>query len=346
MAHAHHHHQESDSYYMDQICLIALSGAFAAVCLSLYFWQKDMLSRILAPEFHLYILLSGIALAVMTLIRAAGVWKSAGGQSAAEALSAGTGHGHDHGHAHGHEHCHHDHVHEHEHEQCHHDNGPADCGHEHGPAGEHHHGETCCAGEDHTHHDNAWMPLKCVVLLGPIVLYLLGLPSTIQSARDASANVDLSQDARAYASIVAQGFTPLDQLGLAAAMMADPSQAEVIPVQFKELEQYAYQKSSRDEWEGRLVEVPGQFVPSSRSDHLFTLARMKISCCANDAVQLSIIMVSKEAITDIEANEWVKVRGRVEFRKRESGYGYNTFLIVQGRSSIQRIPPDPQPYLP
>ena len=42
-----HIHEESETYYLDQLCLIALSGAFGGVCLTLYFWQVPMLNLML-----------------------------------------------------------------------------------------------------------------------------------------------------------------------------------------------------------------------------------------------------------------------------------------------------------
>ncbi len=341
---SHHHHHETDSYFMDQICLIALAGAFAAVCLTLYFWQTDMLSRILGPQFHNYILWSGIALTVMVLIRAAAVWQAAGGRPAA-ASSSCCGHA-EHEHA-GHEHCHHEHDHSHEEHNIQLATSQA-AAHSHEPGGHHHHdepGAECCSGA-HSHNDQAWTPLKCLVLLAPIVFYLLGLPSTIQSARDVSEDVNMGKEADSYAAIVASGFQPWDQVALVSASFADPTQGEVYKIGFQELEGAAYSPDRMAYWDGKTVEVPGQFVPSSHSDRVFTLARMKISCCANDATQLSIKMVSREPITGINPSEWVKVTGRVEFRPRAPGTRlYDTYLQVQGTASIKKTPPDPNPYL-
>src|ERR1700730_8043006 len=73
-----HFHEDSDSYYLDQLCLIALSGAFGGVCLSLFFWQKTMLELMLGPQFHAFVLASGILLVGLALIRGTILWKSAG----------------------------------------------------------------------------------------------------------------------------------------------------------------------------------------------------------------------------------------------------------------------------
>ena len=43
-----HLHEDSDTYYLDQLCLIALSAAFGGVCLTLYFLNFSMLKIMLA----------------------------------------------------------------------------------------------------------------------------------------------------------------------------------------------------------------------------------------------------------------------------------------------------------
>src|SRR5260370_22082753 len=101
-----HIHEDSDTYYLDQLCLIALCGAFGGVGFTLYFWQQSMLNRVLGEQFHIYVLISGILLLVLTGIRAAIFWKSAG--AAKNTLPLAQYHVHDHDHAHEHSHEHHD----------------------------------------------------------------------------------------------------------------------------------------------------------------------------------------------------------------------------------------------
>ena len=74
--HSHDHdHDQGDTYFIDQLCMVALCGAFGAVCLCLWFWQPTppkpaMLTLILGEQFHAYILASGIALTFLTLAQA------------------------------------------------------------------------------------------------------------------------------------------------------------------------------------------------------------------------------------------------------------------------------------
>src|SRR5258707_15586061 len=73
-----HTHEDSDTYYLDQLCLIALSAAFGGVCLTLYFLNTGMLKLMLAPQFHEFILWSGIVLLLLAFIRSAVVWRQVG----------------------------------------------------------------------------------------------------------------------------------------------------------------------------------------------------------------------------------------------------------------------------
>src|SRR5262249_55004576 len=120
---AHVHDEDRATYYLEQLCTIAISGALAAVCILLW-WGKEtspepkqaMLSLMLAPAFHLPVLLGGIALLVLTVVRAVAVWHAAEQSAPAYNHDHELEHCHDHDHDHDHDHGHcHDHLHEHEH---------------------------------------------------------------------------------------------------------------------------------------------------------------------------------------------------------------------------------------
>src|SRR5438128_8580646 len=99
MAHLHEH---SDTYYLDQLCLIALSAAFGGVCLTLYFLNTNMLQLMLGSQFHDLVALSGFVLVGLAVTRGVILWRQVGKLKAAGA----------HAHSHGHEGCC-DHEHEH-----------------------------------------------------------------------------------------------------------------------------------------------------------------------------------------------------------------------------------------
>src|SRR5262249_19119922 len=130
-----------------------------------------MLNNMLAPQFHLYVLLSGIALVTLALLRGFALWVQVGKEKE-------HAHDHDHEHVHDHGHEHHDHD-EHFHEHgaaCTHDHA-----HDHGHDHEHHVGHAHAHHHHHDHdaadHDHGWAPWRYVVLLVPVILFLLGLPS-------------------------------------------------------------------------------------------------------------------------------------------------------------------------
>src|ERR1043166_1306066 len=110
MAHTHEHDHEG--YFLDQLFSIALCGAIGAIAV-LMFVRRKMLTIILDPKFHPYVLAGGITLLVLVAIRAVALWKYAEevGHEHHHHDHAGCGHEncdhehhHDHDHAHGHEH--------------------------------------------------------------------------------------------------------------------------------------------------------------------------------------------------------------------------------------------------
>lgn len=321
-----HFHEDSETYYLDQLCLVALSGAFGVVCLTLYFWQVPMLDLMLGKQFHAFVLASGVLLLGMTGIRAVILWKSAGRKTSSLPLVHDHGHGpHEH---HDHEHCAHDHNHEHGHEHAH---------------GDHHHDHSHGHNHDHAHdgHDHDWAPWRYVVLLLPIMLFLLGLPNKGPSVQAASIPVDLTQESIGYSTLIAAG-DPIQQLVLATVLNADSS-ALAEPIRFLTLKNVAGDNDNRDDWDGKWVTVKGQFAPNRQHDHQFTLVRFKIRCCGADAVPLNVPMVCKERLQGLKQGEWVNVTGRIRFQK--SGDSFITVLRVPNLQAIAPTGPEPGFYL-
>jgi hypothetical protein len=91
------------SQLLDQFFLIGVSAAFGAICLALFFWQKQMLVLMLAPQFHPWVLASGFLLTGLAAVRAVMLWKSSARDRAHHGVHEC---GHDHG-----DHCAHDHDH-------------------------------------------------------------------------------------------------------------------------------------------------------------------------------------------------------------------------------------------
>lgn len=337
----HDHSHEGDTYFLDQLCMVGLAGTLGVICICLYFWRTEMLQSLLGPQFHLFVLGSGVALLVVALVRAVHLWFSAD-QPAPE-------HHHDHAHTHTHSHAPgeecsgHDHSHAHAHTHSH----------------SHHHHHDHDAG-DHSHD---WAPWRYVVMLVPIVLFLLGIPTRdmvgralvfkAQMAGAAPPDAGLEhlrrrdpiKDAARYAGLVALVDSPLLQSAEVYGVLREEAEAGAKgePIDFRTLEGIATEPERREFWKGKMVEVRGQFSPYGPNPRIFTLVRFRISCCAADAIPLRVPMICNESISGIASAEWVKVTGRVEFR--EVGGSTQTVLIVPRRTSIEPCPPDLNPYL-
>lgn len=145
-SHDHHHHDHGQGeYYLQQLLTVFICGAFGVAGILMYTLGK--LQYILAPAFHIWVLVGSGLLLFMTAVRGVALWQSAGqGQS--------------------HDHHHHDHA-------------DGDCGHDHK------HGEACAHGHhnhdhaDHTaaDHDHGNIYWRVVVLAFPVAILAMGLPN-------------------------------------------------------------------------------------------------------------------------------------------------------------------------
>ena len=75
---AHTHDDTQETYYLDQLCSIALAGAFAGACITLYFWQTKILELMLVSKFHIFVLWGGWALLAVVIVRAIALWTAVG----------------------------------------------------------------------------------------------------------------------------------------------------------------------------------------------------------------------------------------------------------------------------
>jgi uncharacterized membrane protein YcgQ (UPF0703/DUF1980 family) len=329
----HHHHDEEDTYYLDQLCMVGLCGAFGAICLALYFWQTSMLDIMLGPQFHGFVLGSGVALMLLATIRAVVLWIQVGKEKEHTHAHEHSHHDHEHSHDHGHDHGHH-HHHDHDHEHHHHH--------------DHHHGHDHSA-EDH---DHGWAPWRYVVLLVPVVLFLLGLPNKPLQAPAIDVNLfrDVSSESMQAARLTSVGADFWSQATLAIALVQDqhplmhhqdPNKAPL--KEFRELEALEKNETRRKEWDGKLVQVIGQYSPSRNSERVFTLVRQRIQCCGADAVFLRVPVFTNEALTHVKPNDWVRVIGQVAFV--QAGHDWRATLIVPGRAAVLPTNPDPVFYV-
>ncbi len=218
---AHSHDTDSDSYYLDQVCLVGISAAFGGVCLALYYWQTDMLNLILGRQFHPFVVISGYILVVMAAVRSVILWRQS------SARHAHAHHHHDHSHAHAHHHHDHDHAH------CHHhahegirEGEPALASAAVPPTHEHTHAHTHAHGHGHDHdHDHSWAPWRYVVLLIPIMLFLLNLPNKGLSVEGST--IDMTREMSEVTWLIGLGHDPLQGAAAVVARTVDPLAKEV-----------------------------------------------------------------------------------------------------------------------
>jgi hypothetical protein len=214
-------------------------------------------------------------------------------------------HVHDHNHEHNHNHDH-GHTHKHDDDYAHeHEHGPDDC-HEQG-------------------HEHGWNPLRYVFLLIPIVLYFFDLPNAGFSG--STSRIDVTNvDIKNYGPAERGGQIP-------------------IGMDFKELDQSAFDPIKRDLYKDRWAVLTGQFAPSA-DRRLFTLVRYKMTCCAADAIPLNVMIVSPENIPpSVTRDAWVKVTGQVQYEKRRDRDEYVTLLRLSSAKDVERVPPDRNPYV-
>ena len=88
----------------------------------------------------------------------------------------------------------------------------------------------------------------------------------------------------------------------------------------------------------------GKIAISPEDPRFFQLVQFLGSCCAADAQRLPILCASKEPITKLKSDSWVKVQGKVQYVRGESGY--HVRILVAGADKVMPCPPDPNPYLP
>ena len=358
-----HDHHEDETYFLDQICMVALSGAFGVICLCLYFLQQGMLYRLLGTQFHPFVLASGIALVVLAVVRAGMLWSMAGPKIEDHS------HGHDgccqdESHSHEHSHSHgagaHDHGHSHSHDHGH---SQANRGHDHShavlaesrafghtpasaPAATPSHAHSQSQG--HADHDHGWAPWRYVVLLVPIILFMLGLPNKGPSFNASSvAAVDTTGDAieeaKFYFTLTALGSDRLAPLGpILVRLVADAEASDVDrTLDVKKLENLAARATDREYYKGKTVQVRGQY--AQRNERYFELARFKIQCCAGDAIPISVPVLAKDSITGYKEQQWVEVTGRLDFRPDAKG-SFKTVLRVTQRNQVRQCNPDLNPY--
>jgi hypothetical protein len=310
MAHDHHHHhgESARDYFTEQLLTILVCGLFGFVAIQMYRERPDgtrMLQYILAPQFHLPVLIGGIAVLALVVVRAVAVWREAGEVRA---------HDHAHHHEHAHDHAHHHHDHEHG-EHCDHEH---EHGHEHHH--HHHHPAPAHAHDDHGHsHDLAWVFTRMLILVFPIALFFMGVP-----------NAGYSQE---------RIIKMLGQEDPLAVSVGDVAAKEGLVTRFNDLNDAAYDDAKRESLQGQAARLEGRF--RRLGDKEFTLYRLKMTCCAADTVPLKVRIVTPHALGGINDHEWVQVEGQVQFIPvpNTTPTRYIPVIKVADNKDIKKTPP-------
>lgn len=193
----------------------------------------------------------------------------------------------------------------------------------------HHHGDEPHAHDhdDHTHAPSLW---RLIILALPIMIIFMGLPPNQLSAQGLTNKLS-AKDLKALAALgsatMPAGFEP---------------KGEVVDADWKVLVAAADDPFKRERWQAQAVRISGQAVPDRGFADRYRLMRVKITCCAADAVPLSITILGKPSDSWKPA-EWVEVTGAVNFVPIESNTGERAFLPVVYQ--IQAATTVPRPYL-
>ena len=304
MAHSHSGCQSPRDYFTEQLLTILVCGGLAFVAVQLY--RYDMLRHILAPQFHLPVLVGGVAVFALVLLRAAAVWREAG--ELVPASDDPT--------------CAVNHVH------------TAACDHPlPGMPGAPNTDENLV--DDHGHsHDMSWVFARMLILVFPIALFALGIPNSGLSAKGQldMAGADVALDAEtlkemAKAATVEESRTEADgstvrvlktATGLRLREVTRPGGEPtlfVVPgdgseMRFNTLTEAAFDPSKRAAYTNQTAIMEGRFKRLSEKE--FTLFRMKMTCCGPDAVPLKVRIIAPYSV-DFKDFTWVRVKGVVQF---------------------------------
>jgi uncharacterized membrane protein YcgQ (UPF0703/DUF1980 family) len=117
---------------------------------------------------------------------------------------------------------------------------------------------------------------------------------------------------------------------------------KVMDLEFKELERGALTEQSRDYYTGRRGRIKGQFSPTAK-DKLFTLMRLKMTCCVADVTALKVLIEAPDSVANFHTQEWIEVEGQIRFDQAPGQF--IPVLKVPAMDKIRRIPAEPDNYV-
>ncbi len=200
-------------------------------------------------------------------------------------------------------------------------------------------------GEEHHHGDGmAVFLLKALVLLFPVAVLLSGNADRFTATTVANRGVvqDLTKLPSANAAAVkgtrSSSPAPSTNPGVSSGKTSGPMPLQVIDML------YAIQMPSyREEFEGKEVEMVGQFVPMTTGNpkgDRFQVIRMFITCCAADAKPMGVT-VHGDTLPHVSEMQWVRVTGKPTFPMEG---GKRTAILEATKVEPCEAPSDPFVY--
>ncbi len=105
-----------------------------------------------------------------------------------------------------------------------------------------------------------------------------------------------------------------------------PNEAGNIPVQVTDLLYAAQDASTRKDFEGKRIELIGQFLEPKKGatkqklePSSFMLVRLVMVCCAADMMPAAVKIQDTKALPNLRDTSWLKVVGRLHYRPRPKG---------------------------
>ncbi len=334
MPHNHAGCQSPRDYFTEQLLTILVCGGLGFVAIQLYL--NDMLKHILAPQFHLPVLIGGISVIALVTLRALAVWREAG-----ELVPAGDPDDPT---------CKENHVH------------TAACNHLPGLPGAP--GLDAELVDDHGHsHDMSWVFARMLILVFPIALFALGIPNSGLSPEALAAEARLTEsidaaslkDMAATATVestetLADGATVRTlrtqnglQLREVTPKGGEPVYSMVAQagteMRFNDLTEAAFDEGKRQSYTGKTAIMEGRFQPLGGGKE-FTLFRQKMTCCGTDAVMLKVRIIAPQSVSGFNYFDWVRIKGVVEFIKVTGQERYVPVVRLLDVTDIELIPKD------
>ncbi|MFM8271786.1 MAG: hypothetical protein ACKODX_05565 [Gemmata sp.] len=333
MAHSHAGCQSPKDYFTEQLLTILVCGGLGFVAVQLY--RYDMLKHILAPQFHVPVLVGGIVVFLLVLLRAVTVWREAGELVPANDPGDPT--------------CRENHVH------------TVACNHLPGLPGTPNTDENLV--DDHGHsHDMSWVFARMLILVFPIALFALGIPNAGLSpeAQKKQLENEVPLDPATLKDMAAgstvEGTESLPdgssvrtlrtekgiQLREVTPKGGEPTYSLVAQagteMRFNDLTEAAFDEGKRASFSGKTAIMEGRFQPLGAKE--FTLFRQKMTCCGPDAVMLKVRIIAPQSVAGFNYFDWVRVKGVVEFIRAPGSGRYVPVLRLLDISDIERIPKD------